>query len=349
VALSYTTAGLCRGTAQTVLVRDLQRDLRTLGYLRAGIDGVFGATCEIAVRRLQYDLCNNDGRSTRDDGDAPVSIRDYNRGRVTAETGTVDQGLADCIDALLADPDVPKLPNAADPAAANRLARAAIAAASSRIAPTPFVLAMVQQESQGRHYVEPTGPDTDNFVVLGLDVPPNAASQVTSRGYGIGQHTLFHHPPRPEEVSGVIADPVQNVQNVFTLLRDKFDHFLRGGTPGTTADDLVAEHPVITGLRLCRYQPGDARYLTDCRACARQVGRQDLAPDSPIYVGATQTYAPAPPYPTTTYHGVPVRAEFLCDWPYAARRYNGGGPASYNYQAHVLLNLLAGPSGTAGG
>jgi peptidoglycan hydrolase-like protein with peptidoglycan-binding domain len=346
MALSYANAGLRRGAAATDLVRDLQRDLRALGYLRQGIDGGFGDGTDAAVRRLQYDLLNNDGSSTRNDGNAPVAIRDYNHARVTDATGVVDPGLAACIEELLRDPNAPKLPSALDAAAANRQALATIAAAPSSIAPTPFLLAIFQQESDARQYIEPTSHDADNFVTVGLDYLAETPNRVTSRGYGIGQYTLFHHPPRPDEVSGVITDPARNVQNAYALLRDKFDHFLRGGTPDTTADDLVAEHPAMTGLRLCRYRPGDARYLRDCRTCALQGGKQDLAPDTPVYAGAAQTYAPAPHYAPTTYRGVPVRGEFLCDWPYAARRYNGSGPDSYNYQARVLLNLLATPPQT---
>ena len=38
------------------LAKALQEDLRSLGYLRAGIDGRFGAGTASAVRALQYDL-----------------------------------------------------------------------------------------------------------------------------------------------------------------------------------------------------------------------------------------------------------------------------------------------------
>ena len=40
-------------------------------------------------------------------------------------------------------------------------------------------------------------------------------------------------------------------------------------------------------------------------------------------------------------HGksLPDRAEFPCDWPYAARRYNGDGLDSYHYQTQVLQRL----------
>jgi hypothetical protein len=36
---------------------------------------------------------------------------------------------------------------------------------------------------------------------------------------------------------------------------------------------------------------------------------------------------------------VPARERFGCDWPYAVRRYNGGGLPSYHYQARVLRNV----------
>src|SRR5690242_18994148 len=106
---SYATAGLQSGATDQALVRDLQRDLRALGYLREGIDGAFGAGTDLAVRRLQFDRLHNAGASPADDGAAPVSITDYYQGRVTAETGVVDAGLAGCIDEMLADAALPKL------------------------------------------------------------------------------------------------------------------------------------------------------------------------------------------------------------------------------------------------
>ncbi len=81
--LSYQQAGLVLKRpgegASDAQIRDLQRHLRTLGYLRQGIDGAFGSGTEDAVKGLQHDLLHNDdGR----DGRAPVRVRDYNAGRI---------------------------------------------------------------------------------------------------------------------------------------------------------------------------------------------------------------------------------------------------------------------------
>ena len=40
---------------------------------------------------------------------------------------------------------------------------------------------------------------------------------------------------------------------------------------------------------------------------------------------------------------VPARATLGCDWPYAVRRYNGGGVNSYHYQYEVLQRLVRPP------
>jgi len=345
--LTYRTAELGHtATPDPDLVRALQRDLRALGYLARGIDGKFLDGTRQAVRRLQFDLLRNDGRPGAD-GPPPVAVNAFNRG-VTAITGIVDQALADSIEALLADPRVTRLPNSDNPAAANRAAIVSVRAMSNPVAPIPFMLAIFVQESDAQHYAVPQArQDSDSFVTLGLDHNAGSADQVTSRGYGLGQYTIFHHPPRAEEVVDFILDPITNVRKAFGELRDKFDHFIAGSTAATQADDRMAEHPLLS-LRLCRYGPSDARYLTDCRACAGEARKLDITRATPLYPGSSQTYGEARYYSNPNYSGVPDRAAFRCDWPYAVRRYNGSGPDSFNYQARVLLNVLTSPIATVG-
>jgi len=231
-----------------------------------------------------------------------------------------------------------KLPSAFDPAAENRKALEAVATSGGLPVPMPFVLAIATQESGAQHYHVPQRGD-DRFIVLGLDHnDPAVPARVTSRGYGLGRYTLFHHPPRPEETGTFIIDPVGNVRQAARTLRDKFDHFVVA-SPADRADDRAAEHPLLP-LRECRYAPSDPRYLRDCRACASAVGKVDIVPGMRHYAGAASSYEPNQYYASATYFGVPNRAAFLCDWPYAVRRYNGSGNSSFNYQARVLLNLL---------
>ena len=346
--LTYHDAAL--GSAETpdpALVRALQADLRALGYLKRGIDGQFGDGTRLAVRRLQHDLMFNTGASTKGDGRAPVAMTAYNRG-VTATSGVVDAALADSIAALLADPQCPRLPQSTDPKAANQAAMALIARTASAVAPAPFLLAIFEQESGGQQFAQPQSHgDTDDFVVLGLDFDKAAVDFVKSRGYGLGQYTLFHHPPRPEEVAGIMLDPLRNTQTAFGTLRDKFNNYLVGATDGTRADDRMAEHPLLP-LRTCRYAPNDARFLSDCQGCAREAGKLDIDATTPLYHQSPQTYGEAPDYADPAYVGVPNRADFQCDWPYAVRRYNGEGPDSFNYQAKILLNLLVRQPGALG-
>jgi peptidoglycan hydrolase-like protein with peptidoglycan-binding domain len=345
MALPYQKAGLTlsrSGPGKAPMVKALQRDLRALGYLGHGIDGNFGAGTEQALRSLQYDLLHNVGASTGDDGAAPVAVTSYNidpatgNAAVTAVTGTLDQPTAGCIARMLADSAFPKLPSAADPAAENARAMAAVAAISSAIAPTPYIEAIVIQESSSRHFEVPTATDEDNFVSIGLDRngPPDA---ITSRGYGLGQYTIYHHPPRPDELGDFILDPVRNVQRAYAELREKFDRWVLG--PASRADDRLAEHPLLP-LRLCRYALSDARYMRDCRTCAMQARKLMITRGTPVYAGASVSYQPTRYYTSAEYVGVPDRADFLCDWPYALRRYNGSGVNSYHYQARVMPNLL---------
>ena len=133
----------------------LQVDLRSLGYLRAGIDGRFGAGTASAVRALQHDLLTAGRHGS--DGDAPVALQTFNRGRVTGLTGVVDERLAACIEDILGDRRITTLPRSAEPARANQDALAQIQQLVGLPVPRPFLLAIFLQESGGLHYRVPAG------------------------------------------------------------------------------------------------------------------------------------------------------------------------------------------------
>jgi peptidoglycan hydrolase-like protein with peptidoglycan-binding domain len=346
MTLVYQRPGITIGSGKSNSVADviaLQHDLRALGYLKSGIDGIFGPDTERAIHSLQYDLLNNDGSGK--DGRAAVAMTQFNEGpdgkRVTAVTGILDAQLADAIADAREHPGVGTLPDSVDPAGENKKAMNAIAAVTSATAPPPFIVAIVQQESNGQHFHVPLKGDEDTYVTVGFDRNAKDKSgnaikdQITSRGYGVAQYTLFHHPPSPQEVADLIQDPVRNARMGFDKLREKFDHAVVG-TYGAVEREI--EHPHVP-LRLCRYAPDDDRYFRDCRNCAREVRKVDITRGTSVYEGASMNYQPTQYYPSATYVGVPNRADFLCDWPYAARRYNGGGLNSFHYQTHVLLNL----------
>jgi peptidoglycan hydrolase-like protein with peptidoglycan-binding domain len=338
----YRHPGLVLGIGTAVpreLVLALQRDLRSLGYLKAGVDGRFGPNTAAAVRAFQYDLLFNEGQGP--DGTAPVAMRAFNENRVTSTDGLVDERVAACIEAVLDDPRVPKLPRSEAPAADNERALDAVRAlaAADVPVPIPFLLAVLGQESGLHHFRVPSGADTDDFIVVGLDRNDEGrADHITSRGYGIGQYTLFHHPPRPEEVESVMLDPVRNVQRAVRELREKFDHFVAGATGGTRADDRIAE--IGAGpLRGCRHPATDARFQRDCHTCVGEAPALTLTTGSPCFIGSTLAFTPTRYHPETSYKDVPDRARLGCDWPYAVRRYNGGGVDSYHYQVQVLKRL----------
>lgn len=340
MARAYQKPGLTisqGGNYEIVQVKSLQRDLRALGYLKSVIDGEFGPKSAQAVRAVQYDLLHNAGKSSAKDGTAPVSVTAYNQGRVPAVDGRVDQSLAACLAEMMSDEEFPKLPSAADSAAENRKALAAIAAAASSVAPTPFILAIVPQESSSQHFRVPKQGDDDDFVVVGLDRNDKAnPDRITSRGYGIGQYTIFHHPPTQTEMADFVLDPVRNVERAYRELREKFDGFVIGAAG---ADDRLAEHPLLP-LRLCKYAATDQRFMRDCIACAKAARNMTVKNGDPVYRGAATLMKPTKYYAAADYSDVPDRADFPCDWPYAARRYNGGGVNSYHYQARILRNLL---------
>jgi hypothetical protein len=323
-------------------IRDLQRDLREVGYLKKGIDGRFGPGTDRAVRALQWDLLHNDGRSTGGDGNAPVRVLDFNRGRVVGVTGTVDQGLARCIADMVADPDFPVLPKADDPRAENARILQVMTELSSKQVPIPFVMGILKQESGLKHCNEPSRNDEDTYITVGLDTNASEKHIITSRGYGAGQYTLFHHPPRKEEIDDFMLDVEKNLRKAMAELREKFDHFVNGATSGTRADDRLAEYGVGP-LRSCTYRTDDPRYLKDCRQCMVDTGQRDMRDGvTPLYQGSKFRFGPTEYYGKADYDSVPIRKKVPCDWPYAVRRYNGAGINSYHFQVRVLKNVLTG-------
>jgi len=317
-------------------VQDFQTDLRKLGYVAWPIDGVFGHGTALGIAALTHDLQHNDGSGT--DGQAPVAINSYNQGGLT---GQADAALFACMAAMLDDANYPKLPDSSDPVGDNNRVIAAIKAMDSCPVPIPFLLAILMQESGQRHYQVPTHANIDAHVTIGLDRNDAAnPSRITSRGYGIGQFTIFHHPPTQDEMDGFILDAVQGLKTAINELLTKYNNWVIG--PTDTASDRVAE--IGRGpLRICKYDAGDARYMRDCVNCLKS------APAVTIQSGVTPWYAGAAAgevYAQTQYHvgsysNVPQRDQIGCDWPYAVRRFNGGGVNSYDYQAEFLQKLMA--------
>jgi len=343
-SLSYKEKGLILKRSGSGItdrqIRDLQRDLRQLGYLKSGIDGVFATGTEQAVKALQHDLLHNDGRSRKDDGSAPVSVLDFNRGRVVQVTGEVDENLAGCISDMLDDPVFPTLPKAANPKEENSKIVASMKEMQISEVPIPFIMGILQQESGLRHYNEPPKNDEDTYIVIGLDTNANQKYIITSRGYGAGQYTLFHHPPRKEEIEDFMLDVEKNLRKAIWELREKFDHFVNGDTSGTRADDRIVEYG-SSPLRFCKYASEDPRYLRDCKQCMINAGQQDIKEGvTPLYTNSKNAFIPTEYYKKASYDTVPVRKNVGCDWPYAARRYNGAGINSYHYQVKVLRNIL---------
>ncbi len=322
------------------LVRELQRDLRALGYLRKGIDGQFGSGTERAIKALQHDLLHNHGESTRRDGDSAMAMIDLNHGRVTDINGVCDNHLAGCIGDLLACDEFPKIPSVENPREENSQIVEKMAAMKSKQIPIPFLMAILKQESNLQHYNVPRGNDEDSFVVVGLDTNSSEKHVITSRGYGSGQYTLFHHPPTPKEQQDFIVDWKKNLKHAIKELRSKFDHFVNGATGGTRADDRQAE--VGNGpLRICKYEEMDPRYLRDCKRCAVEGGSRDIKNGvTKLHGGTSHVFKPTQYYKSANYQDVPIRKNFECDWPYAIRRYNGSGINSYHYQVRILKNLL---------
>jgi hypothetical protein len=335
---SYAAPGLVLGPSGqfSQQVQDFQRDLRSLGYITGPVDGEFGNGTATAVTSLTYDLQHNDGSSSSNDGHAPVAITSYNQGNLT---GQADQALVACIAAMLDDANYPKLPSSGDPAGDNQKALAAVQAIQGCAVPLPFLLAILNQESSLRHYQVPTRGNIDNFVTIGLDRNDAAnPARITSRGYGIGQFTLFHHPPTADEVQSFILDPVKNLGTTISELQEKYQGWVIG--PKDSSDDRVTEFPGLP-LNPCKYAPSDPKFQSDCVNCLKSAPPVTIASgQTPWYTGASGVYAQTQ-YHLGSYSNVPQRDKIGCDWPYAARRFNGSGVNSFDYQAELLLKVMA--------
>lgn len=319
----------------------LQRDLRTLGYLYMGIDGLYGSATTMAVRALQYDLLHNDGMCTHGrPARAPVAMTAFNRTeegafRVREVNGICDQPLAQALAALMEDPRVGHIPECPDPKSQNAAAEDCIAHMDGTKVPPAFALALARQESGGMHFRNCTG---DHFLTVGFEhQDPAHPERITARSYGLGQYTLFHQPPGAEELAG-ITEPERNIGMICSMLSYKFDNFILGGTRDATSLDRIAVHGKAP-LRHCKYAAGDPNYQKDCATCLRNMDKINIRHGTPIYPGAQVFWHITAFYSTSDYTDVPDPAAFPCDWPYAVRRYNGAGLNSYHYQAHVLQNL----------
>jgi len=342
-AIIYAGMELRRGMEKTdeveVAARDLQRHLRATGYLRAGIDGAFGKGTEDAIRAFQYDLLHNDGTDAQRGEDAPVRVMDYNQGRVTDVTGVPDEGTIACIQDILEDDNFPLLPMSDEPQAANEQIKTIISEITSDQIPMPFLMAIIEQESNFRHFRVPRGRNEDAYIMVGTDKnDKNVPYRITSRGYGVKQYTLFHHPPRQEEVEQFMLNVEGNLQKGIALLREKFDKFVNG--PSSTAEDRIAECG-DGPLRLCKYPPTDERYLKDCAVCMQEAGPPITieAKITSFYEGSNGLFNSTQYHKETKLDDVPIRGAIDCDWSYAVRRYNGSGVNSYWYQAKILLKV----------
>jgi hypothetical protein len=172
-----------------------------------------------------------------------------------------------------------------------------------------------------------------------MDINAGEKHVITSRGYGLGQFTLFHHPPTKSEIKNFMVAIEGNISKAIAELKDKFENFVTGPPGGRRADDRFADGRTRKEPIICQYDENDSRHLTDCKNCAQNVNKQNIVADkTPYYKGSKNKFQKTK-YHEGSFEDVPARKDFPCDWPYAMRRYNGSGVNSYNYQARVLKRL----------
>ena len=170
-------------------------------------------------------------------------------------------------------------------------------ALTSTDVPLPFLKAIFKQESNLKHFYVPRGADEDNYIVVGMDTNAGEKYIITSRGYGLGQFTLFHHPPKKSEVKNFMVGIRGNISKAIAELRDKFEYFVTGPPGGRRADDRFADGRTQKKPLVCQYEENDSRYLTDCKTCAMKVGKQDIVAEETPLLRRLQKYLQENPIP----------------------------------------------------
>lgn len=298
--------------------KSVQDALKRLGYYTGRVDGQFGPQSKRALRALQLDLTASPRRWN--DLTAPV---DNTSGQLTV-------AMAAALDEMLQSPFFTQISPVSDPAAANAQALAALDAQAAGQVPAPFLRAVLSRESGLEQF------RADGFVVLGLDRnDPTEPDRITSRGYGIGQTTTTDHPLSTDQYRNWVADPLVGLAEAVAHLVTKFEDEV------LSADDRKIEQPLLP-LRPCRYASSDPRYMADCATCLAKARHVTVRQGMPVYSGASITLEPTQYYATANYGSVPDRASIGCDWPYAIRRYNGGGVNSFHYQILILRAVESG-------
>ncbi|MFH1562211.1 MAG: peptidoglycan-binding protein [Nitrospirota bacterium] len=298
----------------------LQTALKRLGFLGHNdikqVNGNFGkgGYTERAIRALQYDLINKRIRG-----------KDWNQGRIKEVNGIVDQNLALIIKTMLgaSDEEFFKVPYTKDRNEANKKAIQLLDEQENKIisqsVPPTFIKAILKQETGMAHY------DVDGFVYIGCDeVSPLYVYK--SRGWGMGQYTITHHPPTLKEADEFINNPVNNVDKAVKELREKFDRYIVSNSLKQCADERIKIRGK-SSLIECKYKKDSPMYIKDCMNCVKNAKREDE------YYGELKWHK-------STHKNVPVWSDIPCDWPVAIRRYNGSGPNSYAYRAEVLWQIL---------
>jgi hypothetical protein len=265
--------------------------------------------------------------------------RDWNQGRIKKVTGIVDKNLVQIIQSMLeaSDEEFFKVPYTKTRKEINQKAIQLLNQQEDKIisqgVPPTFIKAILKQETGMAHY------DIDGFVYVGCD-ETSPTYVYKSRGWGMGQYTITHHPPTIKEAEEFINNPVNNIAKVVKELKEKFDLYIVSNSPAQRADERMgflresSKHKYIIGksrgnspLIACKYEKSSPKYMKDCINCVKNARREDE------WYGDLRWHK-------SSHKNVPVWSDIPCDWPVAVRRYNGSGPNSFAYRAEILWHIL---------